>query len=124
MEGEAMDSCAVEAVLVVDDEASMRTIVQEILAREGYLVLNAGDPWEALGVAETQQIGLLLTDVSMPRMNGYELAMRIESLRPETKVLFMSAHTEHGMIVARPKVIAKPFTVEAVVKAVSEVLKG
>jgi len=119
-----MDSCAVEAVLVVDDEASMRTIVQEILVREGYSVFNAGDPWEALGVVETQQIGLLLTDVSMPRMNGYELAMRIESLRPETKVLFMSAHTEHGMIVARPKFIAKPFSVDAMVKAVSEVLKG
>jgi len=115
---------ATEPVLVVDDEASMRTLVQEILAREGYPVLNAGDPWEALGVAETHQIGLLLTDVSMPRMNGYELAMRIEALRPETKVLFMSAYTEHGVIVASPKFIAKPFSVDEMVKAVSDVLKG
>ena len=115
---------AVEPVLVVDDEASVRTIVQEILVREGYSVFNAGDPWEALGVAEAQQIALLVTDVSMPRMNGYELAMRIESLRPETKVLFMSAYTEHGVIVQSPKFIAKPFSVDDMVKAVSEVLKG
>ena len=118
-----MIPAVVEPVLVVDDEASVRTIIEEILVREGYSVLSVSDPWEALGVAETQQIGLLLTDVSMPRMNGYELAMRIESLRPETKVLFMSAYTEHGVIVPSPKFIAKPFSVDAMVKAVSEVLK-
>ena len=115
---------AVDPVLVVDDEASVRTLVQEILAREGYRVLNAGDPWEALGVAETRPIGLLLTDVSMPRMNGYELAMRVESVRPETKVLFMSAYTEHGVLIPRPKFIAKPFSVDDMVRAVSDVLKG
>src|SRR5262245_60744322 len=88
--GESMLPSA-EHVLVVDDEASVRTLVQAILSREGYRVLDSGDPWEALGVAERHPIDLLLTDVSMPRMNGYELAMRIESMRPETKVLFMSA---------------------------------
>jgi len=113
-----------DPVLVVDDELSVRTLVGEILTREGYPVLKAGDPWEALGVAETRQIGLLLTDVSMPRMNGYELAMRIESMRPETKVLFMSAYTEHGVLIPRPKFIAKPFSVDAMVKAVSEAFKA
>jgi len=115
---------AAEPVLVVDDEAVVRTLVRDILSNEGYPVLHAGDPWEALGVAETHRIGLLLTDVSMPRMNGYELAMRIESMRPDTKVLFMSAYAEHGMLIERPKFIAKPFTVDDMVKAVSEVLKG
>ena len=115
---------AADPVLVVDDELGVRTLVQEILAREGYPVINAGDPWEALGVAETHQIGLLLTDVSMPRMNGYELAMRIESMRPETKVLFMSAYTEHGVLIPSPKFIAKPFSVDDMLKAVSNALKG
>ena len=115
---------AAEHVLVVDDEAGVRTLVRDILSNEGYPVLHAGDPWEALGVAETHQIGLLLTDVSMPRMNGYELAMRIESIRPDTKVLFMSAYEEHAMLVRKPTFIAKPFTVDEMVKAVSEVLKG
>src|SRR5262245_20400723 len=122
--GRSMMPSAADPVLVVDDEPSVRTLVQEILAREGYPVLNAGDPWEALGVAETRPIGLLLTDVSMPRMNGYELAMRIQSVRPETKVLFMSAYTEHGVLIPRPKFIAKPFSVDAMVKAVSEAFKS
>ncbi len=59
----------------------------------------------------------------MPKMNGYELAMRVESVRPEAKVLFMSAHTEHGMLISKPHFIAKPFTVDGIVQAVSEVLK-
>ena len=117
-----MQPSAAEHVLVVDDEASVRTLVQAILSREGYRVLDSGDPWEALGVAETHPIDLLLTDVSMPRMNGYELAMRIESMRPQTKVLFMSAYSEHGALLGKPKFIAKPFSVDDMVKAVNDML--
>ena len=113
-----------EHVLVVDDEVGVRTVVHAILSDQGYQVLEAGDPWEALEVAAAQPIDLLLTDVSMPRMNGYELAMRIESMRPDTKVLFMSAYVEHAMLIRGSKFIAKPFTVDGMVKAVSEALKG
>jgi two-component system cell cycle sensor histidine kinase/response regulator CckA len=115
---------AEEPVLVVDDEATVRTLVRDILSNEGYPVLHAGDPWEALGVAEAHRIGLLLTDVSMPRMNGYELAMRVESMRPAAKVLFMSAYAEHALLIPKPNFIAKPFTVDDMVKAVGEVLRG
>ena len=111
-----------ESVLVVDDEAGVRSLVADILVGEGYPVLRASDPWEALSVAETHEIRLLLTDVSMPQMNGYELAMRIESLRPGTKVLFMSAYAEHAALIMKPKFIAKPFSTDDMVQAVSEVL--
>jgi two-component system, cell cycle sensor histidine kinase and response regulator CckA len=111
-----------ESVLVVDDEAGVRSLVEDILVGEGYPVLHASDPWEALSVAETHQIRLLLTDVSMPSMNGYELAMRIESMRPDTKVLFMSAYAEHAALIPKPKFIAKPFSADDMLQAVSEVL--
>jgi two-component system cell cycle sensor histidine kinase/response regulator CckA len=115
---------AAESVLVVDDEAMVRELVQDILASEGYPVLDAGSPWEALGVAEAHPISLLLTDIMMPKMNGYELAMRVESVRPEAKVLFMSAHAGHGLLISKPHFIAKPFTVDGIVQAVSEVLSA
>jgi CheY-like chemotaxis protein len=111
-----------ESVLVVDDEAGVRSFVEDVLAGGGYPVLHASDPWEALTVAETHRIGLLLTDVSMPQMNGYELAMRIESMRPETKVLFMSAYAEHAALIPKPKFIAKPFSADDMLQAVSEML--
>ncbi len=117
-----MGPSAAESVLVVDDEPMVRALVQDILSREGYPVLDAGSPWEALGVAETHPISVLLTDIVMPKMNGYEMAMRIESVRPEAKVLFMSAHAEHGMLIPKPHFIAKPFTVDGILRAVSEVL--
>jgi two-component system, cell cycle sensor histidine kinase and response regulator CckA len=113
---------AAESVLVVDDEPMVRALVQDILSSEGYPVLDAGSPWEALGIAAKHPISVLLTDIAMPKMNGYEMAMRIESVRPEAKVLFMSAHAEHGMLIPKPHFIAKPFTVDGILQAVSEVL--
>src|SRR5205823_14936108 len=89
--GRANMSSGPGSVLVVEDEPSVRALMQDVLAGEGYRVLDANDPWEALGVAETCPINLLVTDVLMPDMNGPELAKRIESIRPETKVIFMSA---------------------------------
>ena len=116
---------ATESVLIVDDEPCVRKLVEDILAGEGYPVFGATDPWEALGVAEERPVRLLLTDVVMPDMNGRELARRIETLRPDTKILFMSACPIEGDPVEEGSYfIAKPFSVDAMVKAVSDVLKG
>jgi CheY-like chemotaxis protein len=114
---------ATEQVLVVDDEPGVLSLVHDILQVEGYPVLDAGDAWQALGVAETHPIRLLLTDVMMRDMNGGELAKRIESIRPHTKVLFMSACTFDGLS-DHPGAhfIAKPFSVDSIVHAVSELL--
>jgi two-component system cell cycle sensor histidine kinase/response regulator CckA len=112
-----------ESVLVVDDEPDVRTLVEDILVGEGYPVLGAGDPLEALGVARAQPISLLVTDVVMPNMNGCELAQRIEAMRPHTKVLFMSAAAPDGVLDPRSQFIAKPFTVDGLVHAVGRVLR-
>ncbi len=113
---------ASESVLIVDDEPGVRALVQDILLAEGYPVLDAGDPWSALGVAEQYPIRLLVTDVVMPEMNGCELAKRIGFMRPDTKVLFMSGYAPEGVLDPSAPFIAKPFTVDGIVHAVSEVL--
>jgi two-component system, cell cycle sensor histidine kinase and response regulator CckA len=116
-------SSASEQILVVDDEPAVRSLVHDILQVEGYPVVDVGDAWQALGVAETCPIRLLLTDVMMPDMNGSELARRIESISPHTKVLFMSACT-FDKLPDHPGAhfIAKPFSVDGIVHAVSELL--
>lgn len=114
---------ATESVLVVDDEPCVRKLVEDILASEGYPVFGATDPWEALGVAEERPVRLLLTDVVMPDMNGCELARRIETIRPDTKILFMSAcPIEGGPVEEGAYFIAKPFSVDAIIRAVGAVL--
>ena len=112
------------SVLVVEDEPSVRALVQDILCAEGYNVLETDDPWEALGVAESYPIRLLITDVRMPEMNGPELARRIESIRPELKVLFMSASAIDDLLEPSAHFIAKPFRLDGILHRLAQVLGG
>jgi CheY-like chemotaxis protein len=81
-----------ETILVVDDEAQVRTLARDILLGAGYRVLEAEDGEQALRVAEDHQgaIHVLLTDIMMPGINGKELADRFMSARPDAKAIFMS----------------------------------
>ena len=76
-------------ILVAEDEAVVRNLVRLMLSKEGYAVLRANDGQEALELCEkfADPIHLLLTDVQMPRMDGFELAERVRERRPEIKVL-------------------------------------
>jgi two-component system cell cycle sensor histidine kinase/response regulator CckA len=114
---QAVEKRVNQTILVVEDHPAVRGMVRETLEQLGYTVLEATDGYEALRMIEkeTREIQLLLTDVIMPLMNGRELATRLRSLRPETKVLYMSGYTDevlafHG--IAHPEIsfIQKPFT--------------
>ncbi len=84
-----------ELVLVVEDEASTRKIIERMLRDLGYRVLTAKSPSEAMQLARVKgpDISLLLTDVILPEMNGRELAINIQNLRPGLTCLFMSGYT-------------------------------
>ena len=83
-----------ETILVVDDDPwVLRVTVDFLVGEEGYDVLQATGGEEAMRIAETHDgpIHVLLTDVVMPRVNGWMLAKRLRPIRTETKVLFMTA---------------------------------
>jgi PAS domain S-box-containing protein len=117
-----------ETILLVEDEAEVRDLADEILRGHGYTVLAAG-PEDALTVSERHAgtIDLLLTDVVMPRMNGRDLADRVTQLRPRTKILFMSGYTDdailhHGVLEENGRLLAKPFRAADLLRKVREIL--
>ena len=118
-----------ETVMVVEDEEGVRSLVCKTLASQGYKVLEADGPLEAVSTIEryTQPIHMLLTDVVMPQMSGKVLADRVPALHPEARVLYMSGYTDdavvrHGILEANTFFLQKPFTLRALVQKVREVL--
>ena len=118
-----------KSILIVDDEKNVVAFLAEMLALRGYAVHRAESAREAIDlVADLPgRLDLLLADVVMPGMNGKELAGRISRMRPETKVLFMSAYsdeiiTSHGVVPAGVNLIRKPFRMDDLVKKIEEVL--
>jgi CheY-like chemotaxis protein len=116
-------------ILVVEDEAGIRSLVQKILSRHGYQVLEAANGEEALRIfgEHAATIDLLITDVIMPRMGGAELVDRLRKQGLSPKVLYVSGYTDDPNIYAAKfppgtAFLPKPFTLASLVDKVREVL--
>ncbi len=123
-----------ETVLVVEDQEQTRALVCEMLKRSGYHVLEAADGESALAAAASHGDGIdiMVTDVVMTGMNGWQLAERLRQMSPRTRVLFMSGHAsdiigDHGVLEPNVEFIQKPFSLAdftAKVRAVLDRLGG
>jgi PAS domain S-box-containing protein len=119
-----------ETILVAEDEPAVRTLVCGTLEGLGYTVLQAADGHEAVCVLQEHgPIHLLLTDVVMPVMGGRELAKRVRSAGPSTKVVYMSGYTDDTLAFQGPPQpgsshIQKPFTPAALAEKLREVLSS
>jgi two-component system cell cycle sensor histidine kinase/response regulator CckA len=117
-----------ETVLVVEDAKPLRDLICEALRRSGCTVLSAHDAQEALGIINQRQsvIDLLLTDVVMPGMNGSDLAKKVRSLSPPTKILYMTGYSGEfirgDMLTPGVSFIQKPFTPADLAQKVSKML--
>lgn len=118
-----------ETLLLVEDEEQVRNIVKLILKGQGYDVLAAANGEEALKIAaqHDSEIHLVITDVVMPQMSGPELADRLATIRPHSRVLYMSGYTDdaivrHGLLDAKLNFIHKPFDAATAARKVREVL--
>jgi CheY-like chemotaxis protein len=118
-----------ETILLVEDEATLRSMVRRILESSGYQVLDARNGNEALLVCAKHSgpVHLLLTDVVMPGMGGPELAENLTASHPGMKVLFMSGYADdaivhQGVLGPGMSYLQKPFTPEGIARKVREVL--
>jgi CheY-like chemotaxis protein len=118
-----------ETVLLVEDEDSVRELVEELLRAAGYDVLTAGRPADALRLADdcAGPLHLLITDVVMPQMAGPDLARRLRGMRPGLKVLYLSGYSpgivaDRGVLEEGAMFLQKPFSAEALETKVRETL--
>jgi signal transduction histidine kinase/CheY-like chemotaxis protein len=117
-----------ETVLVVEDEEMVRNLVCSVLAQLGYSVLESAEAVTALDLsARHMTIDLLVTDLVMPQMNGIDLAARIRSTHPETRVLYVSgyaseAFSRRGIELPGSALLKKPFTPNLLACRVREIL--
>jgi len=110
-------------VLVVDDEEVMRALLIRTMEFEHYRVYSAADGVEALAILEQNSpIDLVIADVSMPRMDGRELALELARRQPHMPVVLISGVYLHGGSDLPGPVLPKPFTPMALAARVREVL--
>jgi CheY-like chemotaxis protein len=99
-------------VLVVEDDESVRTLAARMLTEAGFLVVTAGDGVEAMTVLDrTPHVAVILTDLTMPRMDGHQLAMQLLAHPDHPRLVFMTGHPEASLTQNLPgPLIVKPFT--------------
>ena len=118
-----------ETVLLVEDELTLLKSIKTMLEQQGYTVLAASTPGEAIRLAKEHggEIHLLMTDVVMPGMNGRDLAENLLLLYPQLKQLFASGYTadiitQQGVLGEGVHFIQKPFTSQSLVTKIRGVL--
>ena len=117
-------------ILVVDDDRQVLSLAVDLLRSAGYTVLGTADPSQALQLARNhaQPLDLLLTDVVMPLKSGLQLASEVRAIRPEVKVLLMSAYRTQEIDDYRIReapgglFLDKPFTLVALERTVRTAL--
>lgn len=118
-----------ETVLLAEDEAAYRELIQTVLTDAGYTVITAADGEEALkmGTDPRNKIDMLLTDAVLPKLNGRKLMEKLHEARPDLPVLFMSGYTtnvivHHGMLDKGIEFLQKPVSPVALLRRMREIL--
>lgn len=119
-------------VLLIDDDAAMRSMLVRAVTRAGYVVHEAADGREGLKILANHPVALVVTDIIMPDMEGVELILRMRKTHPNLPVIAMSGGgrmSPNGYLdVARAcgatRTLAKPFDIEQLLEWMAEVIAG
>lgn len=117
-------------ILVVEDDEALRVVSRKVLELRGYTILEASDGPSALEKCKNHAgtIHLMITDIGMPRMGGFELASKVKPMRPDMKILYVSGYPQvvHDQRKTSKGVryfLQKPYTPGTLIKIIQEILK-
>lgn len=117
----------IKTVLIADDEMRMRRVVSDYLQIKGYTVLEASNGLECLAVLDRKQVDLVLLDVMMPHLDGWETLRRIRT-RSDLPVIMLTARGEEedelqGFSIGADEYIAKPFSLKILLARIEAILR-
>ena len=126
----AVDGPAGAKVLLVEDETAVRTLVREVLTRQGFDVIEASNAREALELSEghLETLDLLLTDLVMPGLSGADLGRELQEARPDLPVIYITGYSEgalnaRGVLGSDYRLLLKPFTAVDLIDRVAEAVE-
>ncbi|MFT8310968.1 MAG: response regulator [Sporolactobacillus sp.] len=88
----------VNEIMVVDDQPGIRMLLREVFKQTDYQIVTAANGEQALELLKKEDLQLVLLDMKIPRMNGLEILHKIKDLKPEVKVIIMTAYGENTMV--------------------------
>lgn len=115
-------------ILVIEDEENIRTIIKKVLTREGYKVLEAGSAEEGLEIIDKNPIDLIVLDVTLPNMDGYEFTKELRSSHMEIPILMATARQlpmdkHKGFIVGTDDYMTKPLDMDEFILRIKALLR-
>lgn len=117
-----------EKVLIVDDEPNIVMALEYALKKKKYDVYIARDGDEAIEIVDKEDPAIILLDIMMPKVDGYEVLSAIKKEKRETKVIFISAKNkpedvQRGLDMGADAYFTKPFSIKKLIKQIEELLK-
>lgn len=116
-------------ILVVDDEDALRTVLSSELEGEGYKVAAAADGADAISILKNQIFDLILLDIKMPNVDGFEVLKFVKETNPETKVIMLTGFADLKNAIESKKLgaedfVSKPYDLVDLLTTVERVLSG
>jgi CheY-like chemotaxis protein len=115
-------------ILLVEDDSAVRDVVVQILLSKGFQVLVATDGYEAIRLLVAQHVDVMLTDIMMPGLSGYELAAQARLIRPALRILYTTGYDGEAagrdMAGGYGKLLPKPVRADELVSEILHLLKA
>jgi len=106
-----MASSSNKTILIVDDEEALSHMLNDMLSDEGYQVLEANSATRALGILKSTKVDLMISDIIMPGMSGFELVEKVNELYPQVKIQLVTGYSDQVQddVVLHKKILYKPY---------------